>query len=66
MATANYDLPQTTLNNVKRLSGVKTKREAIIIALNEYVKKKKIERLIQAQGEIKLNWTKVKLKKYRD
>lgn len=65
MGKANYELPDDTLLKVKKLSGAETKREAIIIALNEYIRKKKIESLIQAGGQIPLKWTRRTLKKYR-
>lgn len=65
MSRANYELPNNTLEKVRSLSGAKSKREAIIIALNEYIKKKKIERLIDSQGKIRLRWTHASLAKYR-
>lgn len=65
MATANYDLPNKTLSMVRRLSGAKSKREAIIIALKEFLLNKRIERLIHSQGKISLNWTRKSLKAYR-
>lgn len=43
MVLKNYDLPQKTLKKVQAISGAKSKEEAIIIALNEYIKNKKRE-----------------------
>lgn len=65
MSKANYDLPDEKLMRVIRLSGAKSKREAIIIALDEYLKKKKAEKLIQAYGKIPLSWDKRSLRSYR-
>ena len=65
MGRANYDLPDDLLLKVKKLANVSSKREAIVIALDEYLKKKKIEKLIQARGKMPLNWAKKSLKKYR-
>jgi len=65
MARANYDLPEKTLNQVRKLSKAKSKREAIILALEEYIKKKKIEKLISSQGKISLHWNQKSLKRYR-
>lgn len=65
MAKANYDLPQKTLERVQTLSGAKSKKEAIIIAMNEYIKKKKIEDLIASRGKINITWTQKSLQKYR-
>jgi hypothetical protein len=65
MAKANYDLPVETLEEVMTLSQSKSKREAIIIALESYIKKKKLERLIDSYGKISLSWTRKSLEKYR-
>ena len=43
-----------------------SKKEAIIIALDEFLKKKKAEKLIAAYGKIPLKWTKKTLRDYRD
>ena len=43
----------------------KSKREAIVIAMESYIKKKKIERLIDAYGSVPLEWTRNTIKKYR-
>lgn len=66
MAKANYDLPEDKLQKVVRLSGAKSKKEAIILALDEFLKKKKAEKLISAYGKIPLKWTKKMLRDYRD
>lgn len=65
MAKANYDLPEETLTRVKKLSGSKTKREAIITAMEDYIRRKKLEKLIHAEGKISLKWNKKSLKNYR-
>ena len=65
MAKANYDLPVETLEEVVQLSQAKSKREAIIIALESYIKEKKIERLISSYGKISLDWTRKSLEKFR-
>ncbi len=65
MAKANFDLPAETLAEVVRLSGAKSKREALVIAMEDYLRRKKIERLIQSAGKIELTWNQGSLKKYR-
>ena len=65
MSKANYDLPEETLLKVKKLIGAKTKRQAIITAMEEFIQRKKIEKLIASEGKISLKWTKKRLKKYR-
>lgn len=66
MSKANYDLPDDKIAKVVQEAGVKTKREAIIIALEDYLRRKKIEKLIQYYGKIPLRWTRASLRKYRD
>lgn len=65
MGKANYDLPDNKLLSVVRLSGAGSKREAIIIALDEYLKKKKAEELIRAYGKYPLKWSRRSLSAYR-
>ena len=65
MPKANYDLPTETLQEVIKLSGAKSKREALVIAMESYLKRKKIERLILSYGKVPLNWTQKRLRKYR-
>ena len=65
MAKANYDLPVETLEEVVKLSEAKSKREAIVIALESYIKKKKIERLIASYGKVSIDWTRKSLETFR-
>ncbi len=65
MGKANYDLPDDKLKQVVISSGAHSKREAIIIALDEYLKKKKREKLLRSYGRLHLKWTQESLKKYR-
>lgn len=66
MAKANFDLPADTLQEVVKASGAKSKREALIIAMESYLRRKQIEELIQSYGKIPLKWTQASLKKLRD
>jgi hypothetical protein len=65
MGRANYDLPDDKLAKVVRLSGAHSKKEALVIAMDEYLKKKKLERLSRSHGKIPLKWTKRTLRNYR-
>lgn len=65
MGRANYDLPDDKLAKVRRYAGARSKREAIIIALDEYLRKKKAEALLQAYGKLPLQWTQKSLRAYR-
>ena len=49
------DLPEDLLEEVRRASGSKTKRETIVRALEELVKKDKRERLRALAGKIHLD-----------
>ena len=65
MGKANYDLPDDKIARVIRFSGARSKREAIVIALDEYLRKKAAEKLIRSYGKIPLRWTQKSLRKYR-
>lgn len=45
------------LEEVKGLSGVKTKKEAVEKALEEYVKRRKAKKLIDLEGKVELTFT---------
>lgn len=65
MAKANYDLPEDKLQKVVKESGASSKREAIVIALDDYLAKKKAEALLKAYGKLPTTWTQSSLRKYR-
>ena len=65
MTKANFDLPMDILDKVVKAAGAKSKREAIIIALDAYLKRKQIEALLAAEGKMPLQWTKKSLSKHR-
>jgi len=44
-------LPQDLLGNVQKLSGASTKSKATIIALEEYVRDKRLNRLVERMGK---------------
>lgn len=66
MAQANYDLPDEKIEKIKKIANVKSKREAIIIAIDAFLKRKEIEELISSYGKFSLNWTKKSLEKFRE
>lgn len=65
MARANYDLPNDKIERVIKLSGASSKKEAIVIALDTYLKLKKREEIISSYGKIPLKWTQKSLRRYR-
>lgn len=48
------DLPEKLIGEVMTLSKAKKKKEAVRVALEEYVKKKKIEKLLSLPGKIEI------------
>lgn len=50
------DIPDDLLSNLKKVTGEKSKRKAICIAIEEYIRKKKIEKLISLSGKIKIDY----------
>ena len=45
------------LEEVKTLSGVKTKKEAVEMALEEFIKRRKAKKMIELEGKIDLSLT---------
>jgi Arc/MetJ family transcription regulator len=50
-------IKEKLLEEVKALSGVKTKKEAVEIALEEFIKRRKARRLIELEGKVELSFT---------
>lgn len=65
MSKANYDLPDELIKKVMKKAKVNTKKDAIIIALEAYLKRKKIEEMVDSFGKIPTSWTKQTLAQYR-
>jgi hypothetical protein len=51
------DIPEKILQECLVLSEAKTKREAIVLSLEDYIRRKKLERLAQAKGKLALKDT---------
>ena len=49
------DIPDESLDALLRLSGAKTKREAILTAVEEYNRRREIERLVATFGTWKMD-----------
>jgi Arc/MetJ family transcription regulator len=50
-------IKEKLLDEVKALSGVKTKKEAVEMALEEFIKRRKAKKLIELEGKIELSFT---------
>jgi Arc/MetJ family transcription regulator len=49
------------LNEVKLLSGAKTKKDAVEKALVDFIRRKKAKKLLQLEGKIELSFTQKEL-----
>jgi hypothetical protein len=65
MAKANYDLPNNKIEAVMKMTGSKSKREALIKAIDAFLDQKKREVLINSFGKFSLSWTRKGLQNYR-
>jgi Arc/MetJ family transcription regulator len=50
-------IKEKLLDEVKSLSGVKTKKEAVERALEEFVRRRKAKKLIELEGKMELSLT---------
>jgi Arc/MetJ family transcription regulator len=50
-------IKEKLLEEVKTLSGVKTKKEAVEMALEEFIKRRKAKKLIELEGKVELSST---------
>ena len=46
------DIPLSILEDVRRFSGEKTRRRALIVALEDYLRRKRLERVVEAAGTL--------------
>lgn len=53
---ATLNIPDELICEVQRLSGEKTKTQAIVTALEEYVRRKKMEDLLDLRGKISIEY----------
>jgi len=50
-------IKEDLLEEVKALSGVKTKKEAVERALEEFIRRRKAKKLLEYEGRIELSYT---------
>jgi len=53
---ATLNIPDNLIAEVKKISGEKSKTKAIIIALKEYISKKRIDYLLSLKGKIDIDY----------
>jgi len=53
---ATLNIPDELIDEVQRLSGEKTKTQAIVTVMEEYVRRKKMEDLLALRGKIAVEY----------
>ena len=53
---ATLNIPDELINDVQRLSGEKTKTQAIVTVMEEYVRRKKLEDLLALRGKVSMEY----------
>lgn len=53
---ATLNIPDELINEVQRLSGEKTKTQAIVTVMEEYIRRKKMEDLLALRGKIDIDY----------
>ncbi len=53
---ATLNIPDNLLKEVQKITGEKSKTKAITIAMEEYIKQKKIKELIALRGKIQIDY----------
>lgn len=66
MAKTLIDIDEGLLDEARRLAKVSTKREAVQIALREFVRRRRVERLVAAAGKSSMRWTQADLRAMRE
>jgi hypothetical protein len=53
---ATLNIPDNLISEVQKLSGEKSKTNAIIVAMKEFVRQKKVKALIALRGKIQIDY----------
>lgn len=53
---ATLNIPDDLLEEVQKISGEKSKTKAIITAMQEFIKQKKIKELIALRGKVEIDY----------
>jgi hypothetical protein len=53
---ATLNIPDELIDEVQRLSGQKTKTQAIVTVMEDYVRRKKLEELLALRGKISIDY----------
>ncbi len=66
VAKTLLDIEERLLDEARRLAKVRTKREAVEVALREYVRRHRTESLMAAAGKSSIRWTAADLRTMRE
>jgi Arc/MetJ family transcription regulator len=66
VAKTLIDIDETLLDEVRRLANVRTKRDAVHVALREFIRRRRIERLVAAAGKSSMRWTPSDVRRMRE
>lgn len=53
---ATLNIPDDLIVEVQKLSGEKSKTKAIVTAMQEYIKERKIRKLLELRGKIQIDY----------
>ncbi|MBI5185790.1 MAG: type II toxin-antitoxin system VapB family antitoxin [Nitrospinae bacterium] len=53
---ATLNIPDELLSEVQKLSGEKSKTKAIVIAMEEFIRQKKVKELLALRGKIRIDY----------
>jgi Arc/MetJ family transcription regulator len=65
VAKTLLDIEEGLLDEARRLAKVRTKREAVEVALREFVRRRRAENLVAAAGKSSIRWTPVDIRALR-
>lgn len=49
------DIPEALLDEVQQVAGVSTRREAVIVALDDFLRRQRMKRVLAAAGTLELD-----------
>jgi len=66
MAKTLIDIDDGLLDEARRLANVRTKRDAVHAALLEFVRRRRVGRLVAAAGKSSMRWTPADVRRMRE
>ena len=66
MAKTLLDIEEELLDEARRLAKVRTKREAVEVALREFVRRRRADNLAQTAGKSTIRWTPADIRGMRE